>query len=370
MSGPVDDQAGENDLRDRLAAWLPSRLAPEGHRDFSLSAFASPDAGYSGTTAFFTASWTDGGRPTRQDLVLRLQSQVHQVFVAPDAVRQADVMRRLGRHPGVPTPGVVLSEADPAVLGAPFYLMARVEGRVPSDVPSWHKRGWTTELTPTQRALMYDNALRSLVAVHAVGEADDLAFLRGPDAATDKTALERYVDDLLAWHAWCADDLRVGAAPIRRALDVLVDTRPETDAEGVVWGDARVGNICFADDLSVAAVFDWEGATTGPPDIDVGWWLMFERYLCEALGFTRQAGTPDDEAILRRYEELGGKLTGDISYYRLLAAVVLALITNRLAVLLTRDGLDEATASSYPRTAVAMVEDYLTAHLNRRSTTS
>jgi hypothetical protein len=89
---------------------------------------------------------------------------------------------------------------------------------------------------------------------------------------------------------------------------------------------------------------------------------MFERYLCEALGFTRQPGTPDDEGILRRYEELGGKLTGDIGYYRLLAAVVLSLITNRLAVLLIRDGLDEATAHSYPRTAVALVDDYLTAY--------
>ncbi|RHW28958.1 phosphotransferase family protein [Nocardioides immobilis] len=368
MAGPVDRTARETDLRGRLLAWLPARLAPVGHEDFSLSAFTAPDAGYSGTTAFFTAAWTLGGRPTRHELVLRMQSQVHQVFVAPDAIRQAEVMRRLGGHPGVPTPEIVLTEADPAVLGAPFYLMKRVEGRVPSDVPSWHKRGWTTELTQAQRARMYDNALQSLVAVHAIGDADDLAFLRGP-VPDGKSALERYLDDLLAWHTWCADDLRVGADLIRRALDVIVDTRPDTATEGVVWGDARVGNICFADDLSVAALFDWEGATTGPPGIDLGWWLMFERYLCEALGFTRQPGTPDDEAILRRYEELGGKPTGDVAYYRLLAAVVLALITNRLAILLTRDGLDEATARSYPRTALALVEEYLADHTTRRRTT-
>ncbi|GAA1970731.1 phosphotransferase family protein [Nocardioides panacihumi] len=366
MAGPTDRHAREEDLHDRLLAWLPDRLAPAGHHDFALSAFSAPAAGYSGTTAFFTASWVADGATVERRLVLRMQSQVHQVFIAPDAVRQAAVMERLGRHVGVSTPEIVLTEPDPAVLGAPFYLMARVDGRVPSDVPSWHKRGWTVELSADERSRMYDNALRSLVAVHAVDDADDLAFLR--DSNTDRTSLERYLDELVAWHAWCADDLHVGGDLVREALDVLLATAPATSVEGVVWGDARIGNICFADDLSVAALFDWETATTGPPDIDVAWWLMFERYLCEALGFSRQPGTPDDEEILRRYEQFGGKLTGDIGYYLVLAAVVLGLITNRLAVLLAQDGLDEATARSYPTTAIALLEHYLELHRTPRST--
>jgi aminoglycoside phosphotransferase (APT) family kinase protein len=322
-------------------------------------------------TAFFTVSWRTDDGPVEKDLVLRMQSTEHQVFVAPDAIRQADVMRRLGRHPGVTTPEIVLTEPDPSVLGAPFYLMTRVAGRVPSDVPSWHKRGWTTELSATERATLYDNALRALVAVHAIDDADDLAFLRGGAASTPGvSALDRYLDEIVAWHAWCADDLVVGADLITRALDHLVAHRPATAAEGVVWGDARVGNICFADDLSVAALFDWEGASTGPPEIDLGWWLMFERYLCEALGFTRQPGTPDDAGIVRRYLDLGGRLSGDaadLPYYELLAAVVLSLITNRLAVLLARDGLDETTARSYPLTALTLVEEYLDV-ATRRST--
>lgn len=368
MAGTGGRQSRERDLRDRLLTWLPDRLAPAGHHGFRLSELSAPDAGYSGTTAFFTTSWITAGTVVERRLVLRMQSQVHQVFSAPDAVRQAAVMERLARHPGVSTPGIVLKETDPSVLGAPFYLMERVDGRVPPDVPSWHKRGWTAELSGSDRARMYDNALRSLVAVHAVGDEETLAFLRAAGPA-DRTALERYLDGLVDWHAWCLDDLHVGRDVIDEALEVLLITAPNTTAEGVVWGDARIGNICFADDLSVAALFDWETASTGPPDIDVGWWLVFERYLCEALGFTRQPGTPDDEAILARYEQLGGTLTGDITYYRLLAAVVLSLITNRLAVLLARDGLDQTTARSYPRTAIALLEQCLAAHPTRRSTT-
>jgi hypothetical protein len=86
---------------------------------------------------------------------------------------------------------------------------------------------------------------------------------------------------------------------------------------------------------------------------------MFETFLCESLGFTRPPGVPDDDEFVRRYQEFGGMLSGDIGYYQLVAAFVLSLINNRLAVLLVRDGLDQATARSYPKASVGLVERYL-----------
>jgi hypothetical protein len=70
-------------------------------------------------------------------------------------------------------------------------------------------------------------------------------------------------------------------------------------------------------------------------------------------------GVPDDDEIVRRYLEFGGTLTGDVAYYQLVAAFVLSLINNRLARLLVRDGLDATTATGYPQTSVALVEQYL-----------
>jgi len=338
--------------------WLPQRLTSGVSTSMEISDLSAPDAGYSGKTAFFTASWTD---PQHQhhsdDLVLRLQAKDHQLFTTPDAPRQAEVMRRLGRH-GIAVPQIVGVETDPSILGAPFYVMRRVHGRTPSDVPSWHKRGWTAELTAADRELLCDNGLRALVAVHQVDDPGDLAFLRA-DGPAGSTALQRYLHTLQGWYEWAKDDLKVGADTLARALRVILDQAPRTDAETVVWGDARVGNMSFADDLSVAALFDWETATTGPPDIDLGWWLMFETFLCESLGFARPPGVPTDDEFVRRYREFGGMLTGDIIYYQLVAAFVLSLINNRLALLLVRDGLDAATARSYPQSAVDLVERYL-----------
>jgi aminoglycoside phosphotransferase (APT) family kinase protein len=351
--GDVGDRVGEV-----LQGWLPLRLAAAEPTAFEVSDFTAPPAGYSGRTVFFTATWTDNaGVPHTEDLVLRTQAENHQLFTVPDAPRQADVMQRLGAQ-GISLPDIVGIEREAAVLGSPFYVMRRVRGRTPSDVPSWHKRGWTVDLSAADRGLLCDNGLRALVDVHRVEDPDTLRFLRG-DADPTRTALRRYLDKLSAWYEWCRADLVVGAEVLARALRVLLESPPDTDAETVVWGDARVGNMCFGGDLSVVALFDWETAGTGPPDIDLGWWLMFERFLCEALGFTRLPGIPDDDEIVRRYLQFGGTLTGDIAYYQLLAAFVLSLINNRLARLLVRDGLDAATARSYPQTSVRLVEQYL-----------
>lgn len=338
--------------------WLPPRLTPGTPTTMDISDLSAPDAGYSGKTVFFTATWTDPQRrPRSEDLVLRLQAKDHQLFTTPNAPRQAEVMRRLGQY-GIAVPHIVGVETDPSILGAPFYVMRRVYGRTPSDVPSWHKRGWTGELSASERELLCNNGLRALVAVHQVDAPADLEFLRanGPDGST---ALQRYLLTLQDSYDWCRDDLKVGSDTLARALQVIHDQAPETDAETIVWGDARVGNMSFADDLSVAALFDWETASTGPADIDLGWWLMFETFLCESLGFTRPPGVPTDDEFVCRYQEFGGALTGDIIYYKLVAAFVLSLINNRLALLLVRDGLDVATARSYPQSAVDLVERYL-----------
>jgi aminoglycoside phosphotransferase (APT) family kinase protein len=351
--GDVGDRVGEV-----MQSWLPPRLAAAGATAFGISEFTAPRAGYSGRTVFFTAGWIDqAGVRHAEDLVLRAQAEDRQLFTVPDAPRQAEAMQRLGAQ-GISVPDIVGIERDAAVLGSSFYVMRRVRGRTPSDVPSWHKRGWTVDLSAAERGLLCDNGLRALVQLHRVDDPDTLRFLRG-DADSSRSALHRYLDKLAGWYDWCRADLVIGADTLAEALRVILDSAPDTDAESVVWGDARVGNMCFGDDLSVVALFDWETAGTGPPDIDLGWWLMFERFLCEALGFARLPGVPDDDEFVRRYLQFGGTLTGDIAYYQLVAAFVLSLINNRLARLLVRDGLDVATARSYPKTSVALIERYL-----------
>jgi aminoglycoside phosphotransferase (APT) family kinase protein len=346
------------DAQDPLSAWLSRRLAADGGREVRLTGLPSPEAGYSGRTLVVAASWTAAdGEQCQRDFVVRVQVADQQLFVAPDALRQARVMSALAGQPGVPVPKIWFTEDDQRVLGAPFYVMDRVRGQVPGDVPSWHRKGWTVDLPPARRTRLYDNGLAALVALHQVDWRPILGFLDPPGAGT---ALDRYLAQLERWYEWCGPSRRFGPRILEAGLRHVLDRRPDDPAETVVWGDARVGNICYADDQSVAALFDWEGATIGPPGIDLGWWLMFERYLCEAQGLRRLDGVPGREETIARYRDLGGAPIGDIDYYELLAGVVMTLITSRLAdVLVTTGRTTPDIAAIYPTRAVTQVADSL-----------
>jgi len=92
----------------------------------------------------------------------------------------------------------------------------------------------------------------------------------------------------------------------RRFLDWTAQGRPQPTAEAVwkwlvanqpaesgdvtlCWGDARLGNIIWQD-FDAAAVIDWEMATLAQPELDLGWWLYFDRQFTEGLGVERPSG--------------------------------------------------------------------------------
>lgn len=47
------------------------------------------------------------------------------------------LMRILDADTDIPVPPVLWYEPDPGYLGAPFLVMRRIEGRVPTDMPPW-----------------------------------------------------------------------------------------------------------------------------------------------------------------------------------------------------------------------------------------
>jgi aminoglycoside phosphotransferase (APT) family kinase protein len=325
-----------------LERWFGERL---GVADPVVSELSVPKAGFSNETILGSLSCTDGAGRHDRPFVLRIEPTSHQLFVQPDAMRQAQVMTALGGS--VPVPTVWLTETRSDILGAPFFVMDRVFGRIPSDVPSWHRRGWTVDLAPQERARLHDGALVALAQLHAVDTSvGKLRFLDPVGAGS--TALARQLSQLREFYEWCEPVRRYGADVIDAAMQYVITEMPDDDRQSIVWGDARVGNIVFADDLSVAALLDWEGATLGPPEVDVAWWVMFDEFLCEANGLTRLDGVPDRRGTLDGYEEVAGRALVDIGYYEVLAGLQFALINSRLAHLLITSGkAPEAVAAEF-----------------------
>lgn len=311
-------------LVERLAAWLSARVG----EPVELDAVEVPAAtGMSSETVLFDAAW--GGE--RHRLVARVAPEQCAVPVFPtyDLDRQAATMRAVRAASDVPVPEVLWSEPDPAPLGTPFFVMRRVDGRVPPDVLPYNFDSWVTAASPEERAALQASFVEVLARLHAIdGAAERFAFL-----AVDRpgaTALRRLLDEQAAYYEWAREGVRVPL--IERAFAWLEERFPEGDAdEGLCWGDSRIGNVLF-DGTAPVAVLDWEMACLGPPEVDLAWSCYIHRFfedLAARFGF---AGLPDFlrlEDVAAAHERLTGRTPRHLDWYTVFAALRFAIVSVR-----------------------------------------
>jgi aminoglycoside phosphotransferase (APT) family kinase protein len=258
------------------------------------------------------------------------------VFPSYDLHTEYRVVAALGCA-GLPVPEVLWHERERSVLGGEFIVMEQVDGRVPADDPPYTVEGWVVDLAPSDQALLYDNALQALARLHTLDW-----HAAGFDALDRDPAAAPGLDQQLAYwertYTWAADG--EPNPTVDGAFDWVREHRPLSDDRLVVcWGDARLGNILFADDLSVAALLDWEMATLGSPELDLGWWLFLIRNHTDGIGAPLPAGFPSREATVARYEELTGNTVEHLDFYEVFAALRLAIIMHRAGNLMISFGL-------------------------------
>jgi aminoglycoside phosphotransferase (APT) family kinase protein len=104
---------------------------------------------------------------------------------------------------------------------------------------------------------------------------------------------------------------------------------PDLDDATLSWGDARPGNLLYAEDGSVAAVLDWEMAALAPAEVDLGWWVFMEEFYSTRNGVPMLEGVPGEAAVVARWEQLLGRTARDLHWFKVLAAVRMGLVMLR-----------------------------------------
>jgi len=312
--------------REQLARWLRGRLPAA--RDLAVSALSGPAAtGFSNDTLLFDATYEIDGRRESRALVCRVEPTGFGIFPTYDVGAQYRVMEAL-HATGVPVPAMFGMERDPALLGAPFFVMERVEGRIPSDNPPYHAAGWLKDAAAAEQAAVWESGVDVVAAIHRCDPvALGIDFLDAPahDADTIGWQLEfwrRYFDWVAKGHAFTT---------LEAGWQWLVAHRPAPSRRrDLCWGDARIGNMIFRDSRCVA-VLDWEMATLGPAEMDLGWFLLLDRHHHEAMGAPRLAGLPSREASIARWERGTGRSAADVAYWEAFAAWRFGVIMARIA---------------------------------------
>jgi aminoglycoside phosphotransferase (APT) family kinase protein len=256
---------------------------------------------------------TFGIRRDGRELVLRRPPRGPLPPSAHDVLREARVLRALRGRARVPA--VLAVCEDPAVIGAPFYVMERLEGHVVlGEVPA--------ELDALEdRHRIGAELVDALVEIHAVDwQAAGLEGFGRPTAY-----LERQVRRFLGlWEHNRTRDVPAVAA----VAEWLGAHLPQSGPATVVHGDYRLGNTMFAPraPARLIAVLDWEMATLGDALADVGYLSTLwadpddpEGGRFELSRVTREPGFLTRAEVVARYEERSGRSMTDIRWYQTLA---------------------------------------------------
>jgi aminoglycoside phosphotransferase (APT) family kinase protein len=342
-------------LRAGLTRWL-RRWRP-GER-LSVTSIDRPVTGLSSETVFAdVAPARDGGDRARR-LVVRLPPHGEGLFPSYDVSAQGHLQAVLAQA-GIPTVAPLAIEDDPSWVGAPFVLMPKVAGRVVrADVP-YLRAGWLAEAPSDAQARLHTGVIDVLAAIHrldwrAVGANRILGERIGdrPNMPWLAAQLDHWAD-YLRWAgegtapaifdeglAWCRAHLPAPEPP-----------------PSVLWGDVQLGNLLVSDDMDVAAVLDFEMASIGPAEVDVGWFLVLHDMAVARCGGDLP-GFPGRVGTLDAYQSRLGRTLDDLRWYEAFAALRSGAILVRAARLLARLGVDDSWLTSHNPT-VGVLEDLI-----------
>jgi aminoglycoside phosphotransferase (APT) family kinase protein len=325
-----------------LPGWLAGRLGEPGRP--TVSGVRMPDSGLSSSSVLFEASWTSAGAERRGAYVARMapEADAVPVFARYDLTTQFNVISQVSARSAVPLPELRWNEPDGGPLGTPFFVMDQVAGRIPMDNPPYVFTGWLLEAAPAERALLQRATVRVLAQVHAIAEpATAFPALRPPRGLD---ALRWHVDRQHDYYRWALADDGIRVPIIERGLLWIEEHWPTDRGPDVLsWGDARIGNIIYQG-FEPAAVLDWEMASIGPRELDVGWFVFLHRFFQDIAEVFGVAGLPDflrRSDVERCYQELSGYSLRDLDFYLVYAALRHAIVMARIKRRMVHFGEDQ-----------------------------
>lgn len=321
LDASTKTRAGEELDLDALSKSLRSAWGDDAVASIAVEQFPS---GHSNLTYLLRV--TDAGGEPRE-LVLRRPPFGNKVKTAHDMGREHRLLSALHPHfDKAPKP--VFYTEDESVMGAPFYLMERIQGVIlRRKVPA----GLT--LAPQTLSQLADGFVDTLVELHELPyEKIGLESFGKPSGYVERQVSgwsKRYLDAK-------TDDI----PEIERVADWLAKNQPERYGASLIHNDFKYDNVVLdpADITRIVGVLDWEMSTIGDPMMDLAtalsYWIQeddpapLQTY---TFGPTNRAGSPTRAQLLEKYAaRRPGSVPSDMRFYNAFALFKNAVVAQQI----------------------------------------
>ena len=261
-----------------------------------------------------------------RSVILRRPPVGVEIATAHDMGREFRILSHLGPvYPQVPEPLAFCD--DETVLGAPFYLMERVEGVIlRKEMPE------AMNPAPEHTSRIAAGLVVTLAELHAVDyEAAGLGGLGRPEGYA-----RRQIEGRTKRYQRAETD---SIPEADKVASWFRDSMPAEGDAALIHNDFKHDNVVLhADDWTrVIAVLDWEMATLGDPLMDLGTSLAYwtqpndpPALLRSRLSPTTLPGTPRRAEVLELYARASGRDVGNIVFYYAYGLFKVAVIVQQL----------------------------------------
>jgi aminoglycoside phosphotransferase (APT) family kinase protein len=216
---------------------------------------------------------------------------------------------------------------DQNLIGAPFYLMQKVDGIILTAQEAVRRK-----IPPNEFSTIADRWLKTLVELHQVDfEKIGLADLGKPQGYVDRQVRN-----------WGKQYINAATEDIPEAdklIAWMTEHQPTEYGTSLIHNDYKYDNVVFADDTwqDIRAVLDWEMCTLGDPLMDLGtslayWFTSADgEYIVEGLPSpTLMPGNPPRSELVKKYASLTGRPVDHLVFYYVFGLFKIAVIVQQI----------------------------------------
>ncbi len=243
---------------------------------------------------------------------------------AHDMGREFNVLSKLIEHyPIVPQPFVYCD--DPQVIGAPFYIMKRIEGVI-LRAHSAPKLG----IDPGTFKILSERFIDNLVRLHAI----DIHATKLIDLGKPEGYVQRQVEGWIKRYFNAETDSLAG---MNDSADWLAKNIPRSPPATFIHNDYKYDNLILnpGNLTQIIGVLDWEMATVGDPLMDFGaalayWSEADDDPITRAFNLSWIPGNLTRTQLALRYSEQSGRDLSNIVFYYVFGLFKNAVIAQQI----------------------------------------